>query len=429
MKTLQETFDKVLSDLLKPEKLGAEFVRQKFKDLGIEINESQLDKIKNQFEHSENNVFHFEFEDDQVFKAGFKTKEQLESAIKNIFNELNTDLEENFRNLCDELPSIMMKTTDRLSHEVLKKLKKSSKKILQDRTANLIFFESDLHYVYNKAFHLLEMLIAISLETGDLLNTDLRHEASLKNDYVFDVLTRLHARACQIAYEILVLLKSGLADGAHARWRSLHEIAVIALFIRTNGNDMAERYLLHDGIESYKAANIYRENCSELGFDPLSNEEIIKLKDIHDNLLKRFGNNYQSDYGWASGVTKSNNPTFKDIEKCAGLKHLRPYYKMACNNVHANPKGIFFKLGLYPESGDILLAGPSNVGLTDPGQLAALSLVQITITLLVHQPNIDGLIVCKMLMTLEREIGQAFLKAENSIKDKIAHNNGVKQQN
>jgi Family of unknown function (DUF5677) len=425
MKTLQETFDQALKDLFKPEKLGTELVRKKLKELGIKINESQLAEVKRLFAHPENDVLHLVFEDDQVFNAGFETKEQFENALKNIFNELTKDLERIFRNLHDELPSIVMKSTDQLSHGILNNLKKSSKKLLKDRAVDLISFESNLYDVYSEAFDLLEMLIAIALEAGESFNNDLRNRESSEKNYVFEVLTRLHARACQIAYEILVLLKSGLADGAHARWRSLHEISVTALFISNNGNDMAERYLLHDGIESYKAANIYQENCGALGFEPLSKEEIVKLRDIHDDLLSRFGNNYRFDYGWASGVSKNDNPTFKDIEKSAGLKHLRPYYKMACNNVHANPKGIFFKLGLYPESRDILLAGPSNVGLTDPGQLTALSLAQITTTLLIHQPNIDRLTVCKIIMILEREIGQAFSEAENSIKDKIAYENGV----
>lgn len=421
MKTLQEAFDQELKDLLKPEKLGTELVRKKLKELGIEINESQLAEIKRQFAHSENDVFHFEFEDDQVFNAGFESKEHLENALKNIFNELTTDLEKFAGNLCEELPSIVLESTDQLSQEILKDLKKDLKRMLKDRAADFFSFESNLYDVYSAAFDLLEMLLAISLEAGDSFNNDLRNEASSENDYVFEVLTRLHARACQIAYEILILLKSGLADGAHARWRSLHEISVTAFFISANGNDIAERYLLHHGIESYKAAKIYQENCAGLGFGPLSEEEVAELKDIYDGLIRRFGNNYRFDYGWASVVTESARPTFRDIEKSAGLEHLRPYYKMACDNVHANPRGILFKLGLYPESGDILLAGPSNIGLTDPGQLTALSLAQITTTLLTHQPNIDLLTVCKIMMTLERETGRAFSDAENSIKAKIAY--------
>lgn len=218
MKTLQEAFDQELKDLFKPEKLGTELVRKRLEELGIEITKSQLAEIKRQFAHSKNAVFHFEFEDNQVFNAGFEFKDQLESALKNIFNELTTDLEDFSKNFCEELPSIVMESTDKLSQGILKDLKKDSKRMLKDRAADFFSFESNLHNVYSEAFDLLEMLIAISLEAGDSFNNDLRNEASSANDYVFEVLTRLHARACQIAYEILILLKSGLADGAHARW-------------------------------------------------------------------------------------------------------------------------------------------------------------------------------------------------------------------
>ena len=88
---------------------------------------------------------------------------------------------------------------------------------------------------------------------------------------------------------------------------------------------------------------------------------------------------------------------------------------MACHNVHANPRGIFFKLGLYPDSGDILLASPSNIGLADPGHSAALSLAQITISLLTHNPNLDRLVICQIIFKLQDEIGAAFLDTTTSI--------------
>jgi hypothetical protein len=46
----------------------------------------------------------------------------------------------------------------------------------------------------------------------------------------------------------------------------------------------------------------------------------------------------------------STIPTFKDIERAAGIDHLRAHYRMASHNVHANPKGVFFKLGMLEES-------------------------------------------------------------------------------
>ncbi len=415
MKTLQEVFDQELKNLFKPEKLGTELVQQKLEEIGIEASEFQLKEIKKIFKQSEDDTLHLEFEDDQIFDAGFESKEQFEKAFQSIFTELTNDLEKMTQNFSEELPSIMQETTDHLSQKILNDLKQDAQRMIKERAADFSSFEASLHNTYQEAFDLLEMLIAISLEAGEAFSDINRNEAFSENDFIFDVLTRLHARACQISYEIIVLLKSGLADGAHARWRSLHEISVTAIFIGSNGNDLAERYLLHDEVESYKACKIYQENFEKLGYEPLSKEEVASLQYGYESLIKRFGDNYRFDYGWASTVINKDKPTFRDIEKFAGLNHLRPFYKMACNNVHANPKGIFFKLGLYPDSGDILLAGPSNAGLTDPGQLTALSLTQTTTTLLTHRPNIDCLVACKIMMALEREIGEAFLKAENSI--------------
>lgn len=415
MKILQKIFDQELKNLFEPAKLGSELVRKRLEKAGIEVNENQIEKIKKQFGIKGNGVLHLEFEDEQIAKAGFESEEQLQESLGNLVVDLTKDLEEFSKDFFDNLPSLVMESTDDLSTEILEDLKSRAKEILEDRDADFFAFESNLYEVYSSAFELLEMLLVIAFEAGESFNEEERPTIPENENYVLDVLIRLHARACQISYEILTLLKAGLADGAHARWRSLHEISVTGIFISQCGNEIAEKYLLHHGVESYKAAKIYQDNCEALGFEPIEAEELSNIKEENDELINRFGKEYQTDYGWASDVIKKRRPTFFDIERLAGLNHLRPFYKMACNNVHANPSGLYSQLGLYPES-DLLLAGPSNVGLTDPGQSTALSLTQITVTLLTLNPNIDRIVVCKMLMALEKEVSEAFVEAENSIK-------------
>src|SRR5687768_1971065 len=44
-------------------------------------------------------------------------------------------------------------------------------------------------------------------------------------------LTLLWARGCQVAFAIHTLLEAGFADDAHGRWRTLHELNVVAQFL------------------------------------------------------------------------------------------------------------------------------------------------------------------------------------------------------
>src|SRR5690349_16561332 len=110
-------------------------------------------------------------------------------------------------------------------------------------------FEGRLQQMWGKGLDLLELLILVAHEAGEVVNERDRPRAALENDAVFEALVRLHARGCQVAREALCLLRSGYAAGAHSRWRTLHEIAATALFVRTHGADTAERYLLHEVVE------------------------------------------------------------------------------------------------------------------------------------------------------------------------------------
>ena len=91
---------------------------------------------------------------------------------------------------------------------------------------------------------------------------------------------------------------------------------------------------------------------------------------------------------------------------------MRSYYKLASHNVHANPKGIFFRLGLANAGKEILLAGPTNTGFADPANGTIVSIAQITTAFLLHNPNLDRIVACKSLLVLGDEIQAAFLKTQ-----------------
>ena len=113
-------------------------------------------------------------------------------------------------------------------------------------------------------------------------------------------------------------------------------------------------------------------------------------------VLEKYGPDFGNSQGWAAKHLEKRDPNIADIQGAAGIDHLAPYYRMASHNVHANPKGVFFKLGLIDEA-STMLAGPSNAGLADPGHATALSLVIISAQLLHLYPTLDNQIVMKVM--------------------------------
>ena len=94
-------------------------------------------------------------------------------------------------------------------------------------------FLKRLYQVWGEPLSQLERLIVIATELGGCINSRLRAQEPCPDPFTVEVQTRLHARACQIAQEVLTLLSAGYADGAMGRWRSLHEVTVVAELHRT----------------------------------------------------------------------------------------------------------------------------------------------------------------------------------------------------
>lgn len=108
------------------------------------------------------------------------------------------------------------------------------------------------------------------------------------------------------------------------------------------------------------------------------------------------------------------NASLTSISECMLSGSPNPRDEAIRTNVHATPKGITFRLGSVPGT-NLLLAGPSIYGLTDPAHGAALSLVQITTRLLTHEPTFDRLVRLYTLMELEHKIGELFSSAQSKL--------------
>lgn len=287
--------------------------------------------------------------------------------------------------------------------------KKHLKDVLDNAEERLLHLENDrkaftrrLALTWKKPLELLDLQIELALDVGGAWSKKLRGSKRRKDAELRVVITRLHARSLQVAGEVRALLREGFADGALSRWRTLHELTVVALFIAQEGNEMADRYLAHLDVDSYKAALGYHRAAPLLNYKGVPPKFLAALTAKVDALKIKYGKVFAEDYGWASSGLNGKSPNFANIEEAVRLERFRPYFRLASNTVHAGPKGAYFRLGAHDT--DILLAGASNAGLEEAARLSALSLAQITSRLLSLAPNLDSGVWTGVLLDLSNKV-------------------------
>lgn len=314
----------------------------------------------------------------------------------------------------DTLPEIIQKTAERSAKDLLVALKKDWPQQSDWEQATISLFRENLEARWGKGLGLLRMLLTICREIGAENLKRQRRSKRKRHSHLRDVLIRLHARACQVTDEIITLLESGFADGAMARWRTLYEIGVVATVIADCGEEMAERYVMHQIIEAKSAMDEYARCSLLLGYKPVSKRESVKIVKDHDDMLAKYGKEFGSLYGWAAHHLNRKKPIFPDLESAAGRAAMRSHYKMASYNVHASAKGIFFRLSLLDSSG--VIAGASNAGLTEPGQNTAITLTIITSLLFGRPWKLEDIVALQTLAKLRDEIPGALYRAEHKLK-------------
>jgi hypothetical protein len=403
MHLFQDMFDEVIKEQLSFPVLAARFLRKKMEEEGVSPTDDQIAYIKAIFE---------QLEKDKLLSSSLSIIFNDDGSISTLLDQNNgeniidlTEIADNeIDKLLAKLPELINGIAVELGNYLLRALTDDSRHILRERTLAQQKFEKRLYRKWKKPFRLMEFFIIIAEEIGSDYNHYISTTIDISRAYKFEVLRRLHARSCQVAKEILTLLKSGFADGADARWRTLHEISVISNFITHHSDALAEKYLLHEIIERYQFACVYQDHSDVLGFERVDDQEMESLRIQAQEIINRFGPEFKNDYGWAVEVLGKKKPTFYDLESEIAMGHYRPFYKFACINVHAGPRGIIYRLGLAEKDlNNILLSGSSDIGLIDPGQNMVYSLMIATTSFLLYQVNIDCLVAINILSKLQSE--------------------------
>lgn len=405
MGSLQSVLEEQLATM--PRVIATELVRDKLKAAGHTEDEKLIGSIVDQLlgagtaddDDDEDDVIDFESEEDIVLE----------------FTDADTArLQDYADKFSESLPDLIHTVAEAAASKMLRRYERDWAVWHEATDIQMDQFRFNLQARWGKGFDGLRMLIELSRDIGTDFHRRASRSRSLHRAHLNKALSHLHVRAIQIASEIMILMENGYADGAMARWRTLHEVACVAMVLGDGGEALAERYLAHEIVEAKKGLGQYQQCHSKLGYAPFSKRAAARIERDYAHAISRYGKDFGGDYGWVAAQLGNPRPKFSNIEDAAGRAMMRSHYKMASHNVHASTKGIAYRLGSLDRNCAVI-AGASNVGFVEPGQNLALSLMHITMLLLPTSWTVDKIAQLMALNKLHDRIPRALAQSERAI--------------
>jgi hypothetical protein len=275
------------------------------------------------------------------------------------------------------------------------------------------------------------MFLVMSQEFGATYNERARPQAVSDMNYQFEAVVALHARSVRVANEILALLREGFPDGALSRWRTLHELGVIATFLTQNDKEVSKRFIAHRGIVSRKALQQYQEYLPRSNMTPLEPGAIDLADRQAEALIKEFGQEFGGEMGWAyPAVQKRKGINLFDLEVATGLDHWRPRFKWASDDIHASSKPYHASLGtaeVAPEK-PVLLVGQSDSAFTDPAHMSVISLNLANHALPEEYRTDEEEMQLLALRILSDVLGETFLEIERATGKKSSRASAARRE-
>lgn len=180
----------------------------------------------------------------------------------------------------------------------------------------------------------------------------------------------LHAQACTTVAEIRTLILHGLSDGARARCRTLHEVAILAAFMASamrQSGELATRIHFASSLQYYKIFRRYARDAESFGEPDPDVEKLRRYEGYRIDVLAKFPKLDQGDYEWARPEFPSFKPTrritFRDLEEQVGMEFFRHRYMQWSDAVHSSAYGIVSRAnfgGGFTYRGTPELATPSQ---------------------------------------------------------------------
>lgn len=392
------------------------YFNDEFKKINIDLHVEQLEKLAKQLLENKTSI-ELDLKDEQLINTKYTKEDDVANdflaMLSNIKNLI--DKEEISKYFSEES---MIALANKYAENEFRILVENTPKYHNKYQKEKIAVIKNIDDIWGFALDLFELQIntAIKITTEfDVAKLNIYKD----NIDLYDSLQRLQSRACLVSNEILVLLRNGFADGGYARYRTLYEIMVLNWFISSKGNKAAKRYLDSSIVKDNKDAKELNKYAEMLGECYVSDDNLEDLKKSVENLKKEYGNNFvNGDYGWSSPFITAEETKkiyFSDLENSIDLRHLKPHYRFASNNIHCGASSLYSHISLPDDLADKLLFGASYYGIDKPLYLSSRTLNMISINyLLCNTENINQIINVEILKKINIKIEELLEDIANS---------------
>ena len=321
------------------------------------------------------------------------------------------ELQAGIDRLADEFPAIVEELSVKLAEEIVSGLRQQwdETRPVEELAESM---RSRVSKDWGKAIDALRMLLSLCAQEGHEFN--IRQLKSKQVKLCEEARARLHIRGCRIAEEILLLLEYGHKEGAQARWRTLHEIAVAATLIKEGGDVLAERFYDSEFVEKKSLLkDIHR--AASAGGEP--RVPVAEAKEIERNfarVIAKYDKSFQGMYGWASGqLGLPKDPKFYDLMGVAGSLSLKDRFRIASSDNHVSVATLSQPIHQWDPT--TLIPGSFAPGFEGPGVDTAQAIVQLTAALYDEPWDLDRLVLMRAMVQLRDEIATLWHQAAQLI--------------
>lgn len=396
--SIQRAIDSAVSNITSPEQVIALLVASTAKKRGLILSKLEADRVAAAVLGAKGDSITVDLDP----PCGFgETEAEAREELHAFLDVLIASVPEIEAVLVDvvsnAIPEVLRQVADEVGNHLTER---SVEHIDELRKAHATRAET-VERLWGETIKQLDLLRELVIEWGHMA-AERRQGAYAKPNTSF-ALSRLVSRAYEIVGEILVLIRSGYADGALARWRSLHEVCVIAMFLAHRQDRCAEMYLSHHCIEELRLLQVDKASGTAKAVSSYQDRYQRGLLARKAALVVKYGTSYAKDNGWAAVDLGRSRVTFKDLEAHIGLDTLRRGYERANSTVHGGALATLTRVSLNSELMDDTQIPPAY-GCETAANYAAASLSMLVAELCLDTENADLLTMCMVIANRARMV-------------------------